>query len=459
VTRVGAVLGLIAAWLLLAASTAAADDFFPHPADAQWTYSWTDSKYNPSGTQEKYTVASQTGPNGCGWDLQWAATSSQIVTGSGSVSVVPDSGTMCFQDGDNGLVNTDWTSSSPPAGMPVLCPWTTDPQTGSPCANSLASALFNVIWGGRQPVLSEPLLQGTSWTSTGGAYNDVSSSSQYLGLKLVKVPAFPKGVIAAVVQSNIAASGDLGDPYGAGVRTTWWVYGVGPVRVDFHHTGGSDAPFTQVLLQSTNQQPKPPRPDANYFPLTQGMTNTYKWTNKKHLPQPEIEKVSVAAVASRSARFSVQSVKGPIRVAGAYGFSDRLDGLNNLFAQTQAATVVKFPKIGHHKHFFTPFDLMEYGFNPMLPAYPVDGSSWKGVRTSADFQQFGVTGTTKVVGIRRVTVPAGTFQALEIRSDLSQHGHPYGSGVRTCWFAAGRGLVKLVFKHADHSVSTVVLIH
>jgi hypothetical protein len=457
VTRVGVVAGVIAAWLLLAAATAAADDFFPHPANAQWTYGWTDSQYNTAGTQETYTVASENDPSGCGWNLQWSATGSQVVSGSGSVTVVPDSGTMCFEDGNNGLTNTNWTSSSPPANAPILCPWTTDPQTGSPCANSLSSALFNVIWGGRQPVLSEPLLQGTSWTATGGAYNDVSSSSQYLGLKVIKVPAFPNGVTAAVVQSNIAASGDLGDPYGAGIRTTWWVYGVGPVRVDFHHTGGVDAPFTQVLLDSTNQRPLAARPDANYFPLNQGLTNTYKWTDKKHLPQPEIEKVSVAAVASRSARFTVQSVKGPIRVAGAYGFSDRLDGVTNLFAQTQAATVVKFPKLGHNKHFFTPFDLMEYGFNPLLPAYPVIGSSWKGVRSSADFAQFGVTGSTKVIGVRKIQVPAGTFLALEVQSTLVQRGHPYGSGVRTSWFAPGRGLVKLVFKHDDHSVSTVVL--
>jgi hypothetical protein len=444
----------MAAWLLLAVSTAAADDFFPHPSDAQWTYTWTDSVYNPTGTQEKYTVASQHDASGCGWNLQWTSVNSQD---SGSGSGISDSGTMCFEDANNGLLNTDWTSSSPPASMPVLCPWTTDPQTGNPCANSLASALFDVIWGGRQPVLSEPLLQGTAWTATGGAYNDVSSSSKYLGLQVVKVPAFPKGVTAAVVQSNIAASGDLGDPYGAGIRTTYWVYGVGPVRVDFHHTGGADAPFTQVLLDSTNQLPLTARPDIDYFPLQKGILNTYRWTNTKHLPKPEIEKMTVAAVSSRSARFTVQSVKGPIKAAGNYGFSTRLDGVTNLFAQTRAATVLKLPKLGHRKHFFTPFDLMEYGFNPLLPAYPVKGTTWKGVRSSADFTQFGVTGVTKVVGVRRVTVPAGTFEALEVISDLTQKGHPYGSGVRTSWFAPGRGLVKLVFKHGDHSVSTVVL--
>jgi hypothetical protein len=45
-----------------------------------------------------------------------------------------------------------------------------------------------------------------------------------------------------------------------------------------------------------------------------------------------------------------------------------------------------------------------------------------------------------------------------VRSVLSQKGHPFGSGVRTMWFAPGRGLVKLVFKHRDGSTSVVQLI-
>ena len=46
-----------------------------------------------------------------------------------------------------------------------------------------------------------------------------------------------------------------------------------------------------------------------------------------------------------------------------------------------------------------------------------------------------------------------------MRSVLKQQGFPFGSGTRTSWFAPGRGLVKLVFKHGDGSVSTVQLIH
>jgi hypothetical protein len=47
---------------------------------------------------------------------------------------------------------------------------------------------------------------------------------------------------------------------------------------------------------------------------------------------------------------------------------------------------------------------------------------------------------------------------MVVRSTLKQPGYPYGSGTRTCWFAPAKGLVKLVFVHADGSVSTVELI-
>ena len=55
-------------------------------------------------------------------------------------------------------------------------------------------------------------------------------------------------------------------------------------------------------------------------------------------------------------------------------------------------------------------------------------------------------------------MPAGTFNALVVRSTLTQDGYKYGSGARTSWFAPNKGLVKLVFRHADGSVSTVQLL-
>ena len=100
---------------------------------------------------------------------------------------------------------------------------------------------------------------------------------------------------------------------------------------------------------------------------------------------------------------------------------------------------------------------MNFGFNPILRAYPAGGTSGAAAR-ARDYSIFGVTGTTKVLGVQTVTVPAGTFKALAVRSTLTQAGFPFGSGTRTAWFAPGKGLVKLVFQHGDGSVSDVVLL-
>jgi hypothetical protein len=449
VIRCACAIALGSAGVGIVAAPAVADDWFPHTSGATWQYQWSDSTYNPSGTVENVIVQQQQGTS---FTLAWAD-SAETPPPAGSSPVCSqnsDVGTMSFQDANSGLLNTNWQNCPPPQNEPILC------ASASNCANSLSSVLFNVIWGGRAPVISEPLLRGTTWTSTGGASNDVTSSSQYEGLQLVKVPAFPGGVVAAVVRSQIAQAGALGDPYGSGARTTWWVRGVGPVRVVFDHAGGSSAPVTNVALLSTSLKPQANPPDLDYFPLRLGLKGTYSWTNSHYMRQPEVQQLSVAAVANRSARLTFKSVSGPIRASGQYVFADRLDGLNVITGSSAAASLVKAPSLGHQRHFFTPFDLMTYGFNPLLPAYAQTGSVWRS-GNQVDLRAFGVTGTTQIVGTRTVTVPAGTFQALMVRSVLTQPGYRFGSGVRTMWFAPYRGLVKLTFLHRDRSVTTVQL--
>jgi hypothetical protein len=442
------------AFALLGAAPALADGWLPHSADATWTYQWTDSVYSTTPTTETVTVdKTATGP---GFALDW--TNADPATPDVTAT---DTGTAWFQDTNAGLFNPQpgWSSSLPPSQFPVLCSALTQ------CGNSLSSALYAVIWGSRAPVLLEPLLQGSEWDSTGGYQNDVSGSSQYMGTELVTVPAFPQPVLAAKVQSQITQAGALGDPYGSGVRTTWWVYGVGPVKIVFAHAGGSAAPITTVVLQSTNQAPKPPPSDVNYFPYVSSAGGVYKWTNAKHLTKPEIEKVALNKVVNGTALFNVTSVSGPMKVAGNYEFTTRLDGVTSVASATQAASVAKFPPLGpstlpssKRRHFFTPFDLMTFGFNPVIPAYAAAGANWSSDPSSRDYAIYGVSGRSRVVGVQSVTVPAGTFKALVVASVLKQPGFPFGSGTRTSWFAPGKGLVKLVFRHADGSVSTVQLI-
>ncbi|HET8976730.1 MAG TPA: hypothetical protein VFN87_01140 [Solirubrobacteraceae bacterium] len=441
-------LGLLATVGVLAPA-ARADAFLPHPANAQWQYRWTDSAYNRSGTTENVVVASQ---QGASFTLSWASPPNQPPTASSasvSCSSGADIGTISFQDTNAGLVNTTWNSCPPPPQMPILCSTAT-------CPNSLASAFYDVIWGSRSPVLSEPLLQETAWTATGGAANDVSSSSQYVGQQLVKVPAFPTGVEASVVRTQIVQVGALGDPYGSGLRTTWWVRGVGPVRVVIDHEG-NPGPVTEADLMSTNLTPAQVLPDQNYFPLKVGLAGKYRWTNSRYMRKPEVERVNVSAAVNGSAKLIVKSVSGPMRVAGQYGFTTRLDGVTNIWGSSSAASLVKWPTLGHRRHFFTPLDLMTYGFNPLIPAYPVAGNRWRS-GNPVDFHIYGVSGHTRIVGVRRVHVPAGTFSALELTSTLTQKGSRFGSGSRTMWLAPGRGLVKLVFRHRDRSVDVVQLV-
>src|SRR5882762_7693246 len=94
--------------------------------------------------------------------------------------------------------------------------------------------------------------------------------------------------------------------------------------------------------------------------------------------------------------------------------------------------------------------------NPPVPAYPHQ-QYWGNTGTGRDFSIYGVTGTTKILGLESVTVPAGTYKALAVKSELKQTGFPFGSGTRTMYFAPAVGLVKLVFEHNDNSTSTIEL--
>jgi hypothetical protein len=428
-------------------SPAAADDWLPHPDDATWSYSWSDSAYATTPVTENVTVKSQSGAT---FVLAWT---------TGDPAKPSSQGTVSFQDTDSGLNNTDWSSTPPPSNMPILCP------TASGCGNSLASTYYDVIWGSRAPVLAEPLVRGRTWTGTGGAANDVSATSTYIGQQQVTVPAFPQPVTAAVVKTKITQAGALGDPYGSGMRTIWWVYGVGPVKIEFEHAGGANAPVSTSVLQSTSLTPEAAPVDLDYFPLTQGLTQRYRWTNSKYLKQPEVEQVAIQASLNGTARFTVTSVSGPIRASASYGYTARVSGVTNLWSAAQATSLAKLPPLGpksakpsQRRHFFTPLDFLNFGFNPILPAYAKTGDSWKSSPGGTDFEDYGVTGTSTVLGVQTVKVPGGTFQALAVKTTLVQPGYKFGSGTRTCWFAPGKGLVKLVFQHADKSTSQIVLI-
>src|SRR4051812_4093462 len=267
-------LGCLAAALIFsvlvagAASAASLQDPFnqwlPDSDAATWTYAWSDSQYAQTPTKEQYTVA---GRSGSAFRLAW--TTDNLGNPDDAQS---SNGSVDYNRTTTGTIVTNWSATPPPQQFPILC------ASPSQCGNSLAGSHFMIIWGSRSPVLMEPLVKGTAWSTTGGANNDVSSINRYVGTEKVKVPAFPDGVLAAKVESTLTQAGAIGDPYGSGVRTVWWVWGVGPVKIGFRHTGGE---IEQAELYGTNLIPRPSPSDDNLFPLTNGTTQTFRWRNSR----------------------------------------------------------------------------------------------------------------------------------------------------------------------------------
>ena len=159
------------------------------------------------------------------------------------------------------------------------------------------------------------------------------------------------------------------------------------------------------------------------------------------------QQIDVAQVANSTAQVNVKHFSGPIAVAGSYLFSTRLSGITLLSGATRAATRAKFPKLGprgaaeaDRLRFYTPFDLMVFGYNPILPVPAEKGALWRSAREGRDWRLFGVTGVSRVIGTnRRVRTPAGLFRTTVVRSRLTQRGYRFGSGTRTTLVRGGQG--------------------
>lgn len=443
---VGALVLASACWPATAAAVDLEDpgaQWLPRSDGAQWTYAWSNSAYLPAPLREQYDVTARTGT---AFRVSW-----QTVGQAASES--PGAGFADYRQTDAGLVNTLYRSTPAPPQFPLLC------STADQCGNSLAATHFLLIWGMRSPVLAEPLMRGTHWNALGGAESDVASTNRYLGRETVAVPAFPRGVPAAKVESDVSQAGALGDPFGSGLRTVWWVYGVGPVKIVFQHAGGERS---TAELQSTTLAPLAMPSDANPFPLDAGKVAHFRWRNNRHMRKWSRQRVEIAQVVNNTARIDVEDTSGPIDVDASYVFVSRLGGVTNLSSVwRKGSTSAWLPRLGPRggvegrRRFLTPYDLMSYGYNPVIPAYAAKGDTWRSSRDTRDWRRYGVLGVSRVLGARTVKTPAGRFSAIAVRSTLRQPGRRFGTGTRTSYFVSGRGLVKLVFRHDDGSVSTV----
>jgi hypothetical protein len=208
--------------------------------------------------------------------------------------------------------------------------------------------------------------------------------------------------------------------------------------------------------------PQPAPSDESYLPLERGTTQVFRLRNSRHVRKWSTQQVTVDQVQNGTAKVDVKHLRGPLKIAASYLLSSRLTGVTNLQGSVRAATRLRLPKVGprnvpqaRRPKLLTPLDFLSFGFNPIVRAFPKRGDKWISSRSSRDFKVYGVTGTTRVVGTRKVRVPRGRFDALELKSTLTQQGFRFGSGVRRTFLAPGVGLVKLEFRHRDGSVTTI----
>ena len=248
-------------------------------------------------------------------------------------------GLIAFQETASGLVNTDWSSNPPPSTFPILC------AVPTLCNNGLASTYYQLIWGTRAPVLTDASPEGNEWSTTGGAQGDVSELVGLPRLREGHGACVPEPVKAAKVRTEITQAGALGDPYGSGVRTVWWVYGVGPVKTVFEHSG-SGSPITTSVLTSTNSGAVAASARHALVPARQGRHGD--------LPVDELEAHEEAVGAAADDRRASQRVgahRGQARVRAdpgrrSLGFTTRADGITNLWATTKSATISPLPALG-----------------------------------------------------------------------------------------------------------------
>ena len=308
----------------------------------------------------------------------------------------PDSiGTVSFQETNAGLLNTDWSSNAPPQAFPILC------ATLARCGNSLASTYYNVIWGGRVPVLAAPLLKGADVVEHGRRRQRRREHFELPGHRGDHCP-------------RVRPSGQGGD--GAARTSRRRERSAIPTAaayarlVGVRRRAGEGASSSTRAARGAGHDRRAPvdEPDAEGAAAgrrttsrsKKGLKARYSWTNSKHH-----EAAVGAGLHGRrgrerlGARVSQERLRadqgrGRVRVHARGPTASRTSG-----ARRRPRSLAKLPPLGpkslpktKRRHFFTPFDLMDYGFNPLFPAYPQPSNSWDGEASGRDFQVYGVTG-------------------------------------------------------------------
>ena len=161
------------------------------------------------------------------------------------------------------------------------------------------------------------------------------AANRYVGHELITVPAFPAPVDTAKIHSVVTQAGALGDPFGSGVRTVWWVYGVGPVKILFEHTAAR--PRSSQLQHEPGAAPLPS--DPNLMPLKPGVVGRFRWRNDRHMKRWSTQRFDGRAAWSTTPRASTCVTSRARSTCNAsYVFSNRLGGLRSVSTVYRRAT-------------------------------------------------------------------------------------------------------------------------
>ena len=227
----GSFLAALLLGALLFAAPAGASDWLPHGADATWTYAWTDSVYNTTPTTEKVTVKDSKGtrspsrgrPTTRERERRARQRRHRLLPGE------PAAGSS---------TRTGRATRRPPASR--------SSARRSPAAATASRALLQPDLGDagadarRAAAAGDDLDEhGRRAAVTSRAPRDYDGQEHGERARRSRCPSPPRRCGREITQA-----GALGDPYGSGVRTVWWVRGVGPVKVEFDHSGGNGAPVT-----------------------------------------------------------------------------------------------------------------------------------------------------------------------------------------------------------------------
>ena len=345
------------------------------------------------------TIQSRAAPrSGCSWDEH----------GRGRLRRAAAAGTIDFQHTDAGLVNLNYQSTQPPPQFPILCASATD------CGNSVAGALLHGHLG---HALADARRADARRARAGARWAAPPTTSparnRYVGHEKVKVAGVPGGRRRRRRSTpRSRRRGRSATRSAAATRTVWWVRGVGPVRVVLRHASGETERGRACARRTLKPLPLPS--DVNLLPLNRG--------DVAHVPlaqhQAHEEVVDAALRGRRRGQHhrarGRQARLGPIGVAGELRVRHAAERRDAALGGATRRDQAKFPELGprgvpptDRRRFFTPFDLMVYGFNPIVPVYPAQGRRRGAARaTAATGAIFGVTGKSTLAGTQTVKRPA-----------------------------------------------------